>query len=205
MDQRAESPSRRPHPFRAAVFLKSAASPRDFPPDAGREVAFAGRSNAGKSSVINALAGNRRLARTGKTPGLTRLINFFTVRDGVRLVDLPGYGFARVAANVRAGWERAIDTYLRGRRSLAGLVVIMDARHPFTPADQAFLATARAAGREVHVLLNKADKLSRGEAARTLREATAKAGPGVSVQLFSAAKGDGLEALETVLDGWLSD
>src|SRR5690606_22784106 len=98
-----------------------------------------------------------------------------------------------------------IDTYLRGRRSLAGLVVIMDARHPFTPADQAFLATARAAGREVHVLLNKADKLSRGEAARTLREATAKAGPGVSVQLFSAAKGDGLEALETVLDGWLSD
>src|SRR5690606_15600863 len=129
---------------------------RDWSSDVCSSDLFAGRSNAGKSSVINALAGNRRLARTGKTPGLTRLINFFTVRDGVRLVDLPGYGFARVAANVRAAWERAIDAYLRGRRSLAGLVVIMDARHPFTPADQAFLATARAAGREVHVLLNKA-------------------------------------------------
>src|SRR5690606_3932234 len=161
-------------------------------------------SNAGKSSVLNALAGNRRLARTGRTPGLTQLVNFFTVRDGVRLVDLPGYGFARVPAPVRARWQRTLEAYLRERRSLAGLVLIMDARHPFTPADRALLEAARDAGRAVHVLLNKADKLGRSEAARVLREATDAAGPGTSVQLFSATRGQGRDGLEAVLDRWLS-
>lgn len=196
--------------FHHARFMLGAAAERQFPPDVGFEVAFAGRSNAGKSSVINAVTAQRALARTSKTPGRTQQINFFDLGAQRRLVDLPGYGFARVPPAVRQQWDRLIDRYLRDRRSLVGMVLVMDARHPLTEFDRRMLQWCTAAGLAVHLLLTKADKLRRQQASETLkvvrthvREAVAHDRDLVSVQLFSAHARTGLSELLAVLQRWL--
>lgn len=195
------------HPrYQQARFLTGAAEARRLPPDTGSEVAFAGRSNAGKSSAINALCGQRALARTSKTPGRTQLINCFSLPEGRRLVDLPGYGYAKVPEAVRRRWGTMIEGYLRGRGSLAGLVLVMDARHPLTDHDQQMLTWCRARGLPVHVLLTKADKLKRGAAANTLlavRRRLAELAMDATAQLFSALDRRGLEEAWARLDGWL--
>lgn len=194
------------NPFAAAQFVTSAARLGQAPADAGREAAFAGRSNAGKSSALNAIAGHKGLARTSKTPGRTQLINFFRVTDDARLVDLPGYGYAKVPPAVKAQWERHLTAYLKHRESLVGLVLLMDVRHPLTEFDRQMLAWCRDAALDVHVLLTKADKLKRGAAQNTLlkvRRELAGLHPQVSVQLFSALDGTGLEAARAQLAAWL--
>ena len=192
--------------FRNARFVRSVHELRDLPPPAGIEVAFAGRSNAGKSSAINTLADHTRLAFVSKTPGRTQLINFFDLPAGGSLVDLPGYGYAKVPEAIRRHWEKTLATYLQTRPSLQGLVLVMDARHPLTPLDRTMLEWFAPTGRPVHALLTKADKLSRGAALRTLREVRAElaaAGPAYSAQLFSSLKGTGIEEAEAVIGGWL--
>ncbi len=182
-----------------------AARPPQFVPDTGREVAFAGRSNAGKSSAINTLVERRALARTSRTPGRTQLINFFELDPGRRLVDLPGYGYANVPERVRRQWGTLMDAYFRQRKSLGGLFLIMDVRRPLTPFDRQMLAWADAAGCGVHVLLTKADKLSRNQGQKALAAVRRELGPDTGVQLFSALKGSGAEearlALERLLKG----
>jgi GTP-binding protein len=178
--------------FSAASYLTSANSSRQFVADSGREVAFAGRSNAGKSSAINRITGRKSLARTSKTPGRTQLVNFFALDSGIRLVDLPGYGFAKVPESMRRHWRTLMESYFAGRRSLVGLVVVMDCRRPLTDGDRQMLEWAAAAGCPVHVLLTKADKLSRGKASAALHSVRRELGDAVSVQLFSAPKGTGL-------------
>ena len=171
-------------------------------------MAFAGRSNTGKSSAINALTGNRKLARTSRTPGRTQLINFFELSDRQRLVDLPGYGFAKVPEAVKREWTRQLEAYLQRRRCLRGLILLMDVRRPLLDFDRTMLDWAVAADMPVHVLLTKADKLKRGPASNALmavRGQLAAAAELVSVQLFSAPKGSGLEELTGVLDAWLTD
>lgn len=194
------------NPFTAAEFLTSAARLSQAPADTGREAAFAGRSNAGKSSALNAIVGHKGLARTSKTPGRTQLINFFPVTDDARLVDLPGYGYAKVPPEVKAQWERHLTAYLQQRESLVGLILLMDIRHPLTDFDRQMLAWCRDAVLEVHVLLTKADKLKRGAAQNTLlkvrRELTGLY-PQASVQLFSAVDGTGLDAARALLTTWL--
>jgi GTP-binding protein len=187
--------------FQQAKFLVSAAAPAQFPPDAGAEVAFAGRSNAGKSSAINAITQRRGLARTSKTPGRTRLLNFFELAPQRRLVDLPGYGYASGPEAERRSWRPLIDA-LHERASLRGLFVIVDARRGVTEGDEGLLEWL-APDRRAHVLLSKADKLSRAEGARAL-EAAGKALAGrATLQLFSATQGTGVaEAQETLLE-WL--
>lgn len=165
-------------------------------------MAFAGRSNAGKSSAVNALCAQRKLARIGKTPGRTQLINFFELPGG-RLVDLPGYGFARVPPRVRAAWQALVERYVAGRENLRGLVLIMDARHPLKPFDEQLLEWGSMAELPFHVLLTKADKLSRNSQARVRREVSA-ALPEHDVQLFSATAGTGLEEARAKLAHWLS-
>ena len=192
--------------YRNVQFIRGAARVRDLPPDAGVEVAFAGRSNAGKSSVINALTGIGSLARTSKTPGRTQQINFFRLSDDQRLVDLPGYGYARVPEAVKARWAALVDGYLRERRSLRGMVLVMDARHPFRLLDEQLIEWCVESGCPVHVLLNKSDKLKRSASRRTLEEARKRvsgAAPSVSLQLFSASTGEGREVLRERLDNWL--
>ncbi len=194
--------------YRQASFLISAAKFSQCPADSGWEVAFAGRSNAGKSSAINSLTTHKKLARTSKTPGRTQLINFFSLSDNQRLVDLPGYGFAKVPQAVKKEWTRQLETYLQQRQSLRGLILLMDVRHPLQDFDQQMLDWATAAHMPVHILLTKADKLKRGPAANTLlqvRKALAPYGGQVSVQLFSALKHSGHDALKQVLDAWLTD
>lgn len=194
--------------FRRAIFLQGAPSLDDCPADDGHEVAFAGRSNSGKSSAINRLTDNGKLARTSKTPGRTQMINFFEVAPQIRLVDLPGYGFANVPLAVKRKWERHLEEYLSRRQSLRGLILMMDIRHPLKDFDRLMLDWAVAAGMPVHCLLTKADKLKRG-AAKTTCLSVAKElqtfGPSVSVQLFSALKGDGVEELGDYLQHWLTD
>lgn len=192
--------------FQQAVFLTTVANLSDLPVDAEREVAFAGRSNAGKSSAINTLANHTRLAYVSKTPGRTQHLNYFTLAPGKYLVDLPGYGFAKAPEEIRAQWDRLMGPYLARRQQLAGLVVIMDCRHPFTELDRQMLDWFAPTGKPVHIMLSKADKLSRAEqskALRTTRE-TAKAwGSRVTVQLFSSLKKTGIEEAESVLAPWL--
>lgn len=192
--------------FNHAIYAASAAT-LDQLPDSLREVAFAGRSNAGKSSAINTLARHNRLAFVSKTPGRTQLINFFAVGEGQFIVDLPGYGYAKVPPDIRARWEKVLSAYLQGRVSLAGMVLIMDARHPLTPLDRRMLDWFTPRGLPVHILLTKADKLSRGTANKTLIEVRAalKAYPQVSVQLFSSLAKQGIEEAESVIDAWLSE
>jgi GTP-binding protein len=187
--------------FQQARFLVSAAAPAQFPPDLGTEVAFAGRSNAGKSSAINAITQRRGLARTSKTPGRTRLLNFFEVAPQRRLVDLPGYGYAGGPAAERRTWRPLIDA-LHERTSLRGLFLIVDARRGVGEGDEGLLEWV-SADQRVHVLLSKADKLARSEAARALRTAAAELAGRATVQLFSAMEGTGVgEAQETLL-AWL--
>ena len=196
-----------PNPFNTAQFLKSAARLDQAPPDTGREAAFAGRSNAGKSSALNAISGHKGLARTSKTPGRTQLINFFAVTPEARLVDLPGYGYAKVPAEVKAQWERHLNAYLAERASLAGLILLMDVRHPLTDFDRQMLAWCRQADLAVHVLLTKADKLKRGAAQNTLLGVKRDLGllhPAATVQLFSALDGSGLDQARTLLSTWLA-
>ncbi len=191
--------------YRQTRFLKSARLPRDYPPDAGVEVAFAGRSNAGKSSALNVLADQRALARTSKTPGRTQLINFFSIDDARRLVDLPGYGYAKVALEIKRRWQQEMAAYLERRGSLAGLVLLMDVRHPLTEFDREMLGWCAHRDLPVHVLLTKADKLKRGPAEATrlqVRRALEALHPAASVQLFSALKRTGLEAALARLDAW---
>jgi GTP-binding protein len=188
--------------FPEVHFLISAASASQFPPDRGAEVAFAGRSNAGKSSAINAITQRQGLARTSKTPGRTRLLNFFELAAGERLVDLPGYGYASGPPQERDAWQRLIDA-LRERASLRGLFVIIDVRRGISEGDAALLAWA-APEQKVHVLLSKADKLGHGAAGAALRAATAALAPRATVQLFSALKGTGVREAQDTLAAWLA-
>ena len=197
------------HILHTAQFLKSAASLRDMPADQGFEVAFAGRSNAGKSSALNALAAHKGLARVSKTPGRTQLLNVFTLDDQRRLVDLPGYGYAKVPVGVRDQWRGMVDGYLRSREALKGLILIMDSRHPLKDFDRQMLDYATAIAKPCHVLLTKADKLSRNEATRTLNEVRkeleaefSKTVP-VSIQLFSSTAKTGLDEARQVISNWL--
>jgi len=192
--------------FRSATFERSAHDLRDLPPPGPPEVAFAGRSNAGKSSAINALAGRVGLAFVSKTPGRTQLINFFRLGKGALLVDLPGYGFARVPEAARRHWGALVSEYLQTREPLCGLVIVMDSRHPLTPLDQAMLAWFKPTGKPVHVLLTKADKLSGSAADGVLRQVRAELAdlaPTASVQLFSALKRTGIAEAERMLGAWL--
>ena len=184
--------------YSEAAFLASAGKAAEFPPAGPPEVAFAGRSNVGKSSAINTLLGRRRLAFTSKTPGRTQTINFFDLGDGRRLVDLPGYGFARVPQALRARWQGLVGEYLQGERSLRGVVLVMDARHPFTPLDRQLLAWL---GRTpVLALLSKADKLTRAQQAAAL----ALAGElQVRACLFSSLTRQGVEECRGLLEDWL--
>ena len=194
--------------FQKAVFLTTVAHLRDLPQDALREVAFAGRSNAGKSSAINTLAGRVRLAYVSKTPGRTQHLNYFTLAEGKYFVDLPGYGFAKAPEAIRSQWEGLIGPYLSKRQPLVGLVVIMDSRRPFTELDIKLIDWFRPTGRPIHILLSKADKLSRQEQTKVLRSVKAEIATWgdaelYSVQLFSSLKKTGVEEAEGVLAGWL--
>ncbi|HLX79380.1 MAG TPA: ribosome biogenesis GTP-binding protein YihA/YsxC [Burkholderiales bacterium] len=194
--------------FLQARFLASAAKPEDFPPETGPEVAFAGRSNVGKSSAINALAGRKRLAFFSKTPGRTQTINFFDLGDRARLADLPGYGYAAAPRDLRAGWDALIGGYLTGRRSLAAVVVLMDARRPLTANDRHFLQWLRPAGVRRLVLLSKSDKLSRAGGVKTLvstRAALDQAAMSADVMLFSSKTAEGVEEARSLLEAWLQN
>ncbi len=185
-------------------FLLSASTIREVPPDEGWEVAFAGRSNAGKSSAINTLTAQKSLARTSKTPGRTQLINFFAVDDVRRLVDLPGYGYAKVSASRRSAWHRAVEDYMMQRRSLRGIFLMMDIRHPVTPFDTLMIGWCQQLQLRVHVLLTKADKLRRGPAKSALmqvqRVLQETSGSRATVQLFSSVDRQGLDEAHSALD-----
>lgn len=184
----------------------SAAKVDQCPPDDGYEVAFAGRSNAGKSSALNTLT-HASLARTSKTPGRTQLLNFFTLDEERRLVDLPGYGYAKVPIPLKQHWQRHLEAYLSSRESLAGLILMMDIRHPLTEFDRMMLDWSQASGMRLHILLTKADKLTFGAAKNALlkvRQEIRKGwGEDVSIQLFSAPKRQGVEEAQAVLAGWM--
>lgn len=196
------------HPlYQRAVFLKSAPSLKHCPEDTGAEVAFVGRSNAGKSSSLNALTHQTGLAKVSKTPGRTQLINFFTLDETRRLVDLPGYGFAKVPIPLKEEWGKSMGVYLEKRQSLKGLVLLMDIRHPFKILDTQLLEWAVQVGRPVHVLLTKADKLPFGQQKNTLlavQKQLATMGGELSVQLFSSLKKQGMEELWAKLDVWMA-
>jgi len=194
--------------FRRATFLQSASQLSNAPPDSGSEVAFAGRSNAGKSSAINTLTENSKLARTSRTPGRTQLINFFGLSETQRIVDLPGYGYAKVPLKMKREWNRHMENYLQHRQSLRGLILLMDVRHPLTDQDEQMIAWASAATMPVHVLLTKADKLKKGPAKSSLLGVQARLlefGDLATAQLFSSLKRDGLKELEKKLTAWLTD
>jgi GTP-binding protein len=194
--------------YRKAAFFTSASKFSQCPPDEGWEVAFAGRSNAGKSSAINSLTGNSKLARTSRTPGRTQLINFFELSASQRLVDLPGYGYAKVPVSVKREWTKQLENYLQKRECLRGLILLMDVRHPMQPFDQQMLNWALEASMPVHILLTKADKLKKGPAGSSLlgvRKQLKPHGELVTVQLFSALKHTGHEEVFKVLNAWLTD
>ena len=189
-----------------AVFHKSAEKLSQLPAESMAEVAFAGRSNAGKSSALNALTGRHKLAHVSKTPGRTRLINFFEVDSGAYLVDLPGYGYAQVSADMKQQWSRLLTGYLHERQQIRGLIVVMDVRHPMTPLDRQLLDWFSATGRPVHVLLTKADKLSRSQNAAQLRKVQVnlrKDYLGCTVQIFSSSTKQGLEEAQHIITSWL--
>ena len=190
--------------YQSCRFLVSAAAMKDAPQDDGAEVAFAGRSNAGKSSAINAIVGQKGLARTSKTPGRTQLINFFAVDPTRRLVDLPGFGYAKVAADRRAAWHRLVDQYVTHRRSLSGIFLVMDIRHPLTPFDILMMEWCRGLDLPMHLLLTKADKLGRGASNTALlrtRTILQESGYGsATLQLFSSCGRVGVEEAHRALD-----
>ena len=189
-----------------ASFLISAAKVDQCPLDSGREVAFAGRSNAGKSSALNTLT-HANLARTSKTPGRTQLLNFFTLDDERRLVDLPGYGYAKVPIPLKQHWQEHLEAYLSSRNSLSGVVLMMDIRHPLTEFDRLMLDWAQASSMPLHILLTKADKLAFGAQKNALlkvqRDVRQGWGDTSSIQLFSAPKRQGIEDAQRVLARWL--
>lgn len=197
--------------YQRATFVMGAAELKQLPPDQGIEVAFAGRSNAGKSSAINRITNQKSLARTSKTPGRTQQINYFRLDDEHHIVDLPGYGYAKVSEKVKRHWQSVLESYLRERECLVGLVLMMDVRHPLTDFDRQMLVWAEHVGMPVHILLTKADKLGRGAAGnvlqavrKTLTEefAVDREQPWATVQLFSALKGIGLDDAQNTLDKW---
>ncbi len=192
--------------YRHTRFLTSVYDARRLPPDEGAEVAFAGRSNAGKSSAINAVCQQTDLAQISKTPGRTRTINFFSIISDRRLVDLPGYGYAQVPPAMRRHWQALVEHYLRHRRCLRGLMLMMDIRHPLTDYDWQLLGWGQQRQLLLHILLTKSDKLSRGGSVTALRRATSllrTRACDVSLQTFSALKRQGVEEAHDVLDGWL--
>jgi GTP-binding protein len=210
--------------FSQAAFYTTVNHLKDLPLHGGREVAFVGRSNAGKSSAINTLANHVRLAYTSKTPGRTQHLNYFSLGDNNFLVDLPGYGYAKVPPDVQRHWEHLLSQYLQTRAELAGLVIIMDARHPLTELDESMLDWFAPTGKPVHILLTKSDKLSRQQATLTLNRVKSHLAEHFSsditpasghesalklrfsqctVQLFSSLKKIGTEEAEAVIAGWL--
>ena len=195
------------NPLNPAQYLLSAHTTRQLPADGGTEVAFAGRSNAGKSSALNALTHRNGLARVSKTPGRTQQLVFFQVQPDRYLVDLPGYGYAKVPQELQAHWQAFIDQYFRTREALRGLVVVMDIRHPLKDYDRSMIGYAMRRGLPAHALLTKADKLSRGAAMNTVqavrKDLSASYGDSVSVQAFSGESKQGVDELRAVLMGWL--
>jgi GTP-binding protein len=192
--------------FQETRFVASAHELRELPPDVGREVAFAGRSNAGKSSALNALVQRKRLAFVSKTPGRTQTINFFDCGGERRLVDLPGYGYAAVSKKERAHWGELVAQYLQNRKSLRGLVLIADSRHPITPLDKQLLGWHVPSGQPLLVLLTKSDKLTRSEGAKALARANAELPalhPGATAILFSAVDGTGQRPAHNTIASWL--
>ena len=186
-----------------ARFITSANARRQFVPDTGVEVAVAGRSNAGKSSAINVIVNRRQFARTSKTPGRTQLVNFFSLREEQRLVDLPGYGYARVADSVRAHWGELLADYFRSRRSLRGLLLIVDIRRGLQDYDRQMMAFAEDVGLPIHILLTKADKLKRGRASEALLQVRKEVGDRATVQQFSALNRQGEDEAREVLERFL--
>ncbi len=194
------------NPFRQAQFLTSANKINQLPPDEGAEVAFAGRSNAGKSTALNAITDNKGLAKTSKTPGRTQLINYFSLDESHHLVDLPGYGYAKVPMAVKQHWQKVLSTYLQQRQSLRGLVLMMDVRHPLKEFDRQMLEWCRHQEMPLHILLTKADKLKRGAASSTLhkvRKELKTEYPQATVQLFSAPAKQGVDEARALLSQWL--
>ncbi|HEY6897714.1 MAG TPA: ribosome biogenesis GTP-binding protein YihA/YsxC [Rhodocyclaceae bacterium] len=194
--------------FRHAVFEISVAKPSGLPWSDTPEVAFAGRSNAGKSSAINTLAGHTRLAYVSKTPGRTQLINLFRLKNGAAMVDLPGYGYADVPIAVRRQWQGLLEHYLTRRENLVGLVLIMDSRRPFTELDRQMIGWFAPSGRPIHCLLTKSDKLTHQEQIKTLRDAKTELAKladteQVTLQFFSSLKKTGIEEVEKVVGAWL--
>ena len=194
------------NPFQQTQFLTSAARLQQCPPDSGAEIAFAGRSNAGKSSAINTITQQNKLARTSKQPGRTQLLNFFEVESNQRrLVDLPGYGYAKVPLKTKKKWQDLMDEYLRNRESLCGLFLIMDIRHPLTEFDQMMLGWVKQCELPTHILLTKADKLKFGPAKSTLLkiQKSLKDHLHISAQLFSSSQRTGVEEARATLSDWL--
>ncbi len=197
--------------YQRARFILGAAELTQLPPDQGVEIAFAGRSNAGKSSAINRITGQKSLARTSKTPGRTQQINYFCLDDAHHIVDLPGYGYAKVSEKVKRHWQSVLEGYLRERECLAGLILMMDIRHPLTDFDRQMLVWCKHVGMPVHILLTKADKLSRGAGSNVLQQVRTaltkefdvdRERPWATAQLFSALKGTGVEDAQNTLDNW---
>lgn len=191
--------------FSQATFLKSAAYLNELPPDTGIEIAFIGRSNSGKSSALNAITNIKKLAKTSKTPGRTQLINFFNLTENYRLVDLPGYGYAKVPEEIKHRWQKTLSTYLMERGSLKGLVLIMDIRHPLKPLDEDMLYFTEQRLLPVHILLTKSDKLSTLQIQKTLQKTSTllkKYSNEISIQAFSAIKKQGVIAAQQKLESW---
>jgi len=194
-------------PFQNAAFYTSVNDIRDLPEHSGIEIAFAGRSNAGKSSAINTLANKNRLAYVSKTPGRTQHINFFQLNENQFLVDLPGYGYAKVPSGIRQHWQGLLEQYLQTRKALKGLVLIMDIRHPLKALDIQMLNWFVPTRKAVHILLTKSDKLSKQKAHMTLQTVTQylnESYPGCTVQLFSSLAGSGVENAAAVINEWLN-
>ena len=188
--------------FQHIRYLASAVEPQQLPPDRGAEVAFVGRSNAGKSSAINAICARRKLAFVSRTPGRTQMINFFALGEGTCLVDLPGYGYAKVPAEIRDRWQNLLGFYLTRRAALRGLLIVVDARHGITALDEGMVQWFAPRGMPIHILLTKADKLGRQEQARQLdlaSRALAQINPSASAQLFSSVTGDGLQQARALI------
>lgn len=197
------------HPlYQKATYLKSAPNLSHCPPDAGYEVAFAGRSNAGKSSALNVITSQKSLARVSKTPGRTQMINLFTLDEQRRLVDLPGYGFAKVNVQVKRLWEAGLAEYVEKRQALKGLMLMMDVRHPLQPLDIMMLDWTRELNLPLHILLTKADKLSRNQASKALlglQSQLKQQYPNASAQLFSSLNKQGLDQAWLKLDEWMDN
>ena len=195
------------HLLANAAFLTSASTPNSLPPDQGKEIAFAGRSNAGKSSTINRLCSQKQLARTSKTPGRTQLINFFTISETDKLADLPGYGYAKASQSKQRQWLELLEFYFTHRKALQGTIIVMDIRHPFTEADKMMVEWCVHHQCEIHILLNKADKLSRNQAKNQLHSVQRQLKnydiSSTSLQLFSAQTGQGIDDAVLRISQWL--